>query len=172
MSKENLVAARGVYASALCDSKLAAVDIAVAVDRAAAVDRAVDEFFATEFVAHGPSVGVRPNHAGTKQWTAAIMKAFPDYYVTIQDQFSSEDDNVVTRWTARGTHQGEFQGIPPTGKQLTVTGITISRYAGGKIVQSWVEWDTLDMMQQLGAYPSDGGRRGVTGRTTLNITIN
>lgn len=172
MSEENIVLARGVYASALCDSsKLEAVDRAVAADRPVTIDRAVDEFFATEFVAHGPSVGIRPDVTGTKQWTAAIMKAFPDYYVTVEDQFS-EGDKVVTRWTARGTHKGEFQGIRPTGKRLTVTGITISRYAGGKIVESWAEWDTQDMMQQLGVYRSDWGRQGVTGGTTLNITIN
>lgn len=164
MSVKNKALARAAYA--MCNSSNLA-----AADRAVAVDSAVDEYFATEFVAHRVPPGVMPGIAGTKQWNHAIIKAFPDFNVTIEDQLS-EDDKVVTRWTARGTHQGEFQGIRPTGKQSTVSGITISRYAGGKIVESWYEWDTLDMMQQLGAYPSDGGRRGVTGGITLNITIN
>lgn len=165
---QNLALARAVYASATCDSsKLAALD-RDAVSRVVGIDKDVDKFFAPEFVAHGPAVGIRPNLAGTKRWTAALMKAFPDYYVKVEDQFGV-DDKVVTRWTARGTHKDEFQGIPPTGKHIAVTGITISRYAGDKIVESWVEWDIFDMMQQLGADPFEG-RRGVGGG--VNITIN
>jgi steroid delta-isomerase-like uncharacterized protein len=159
LARENLALARATYV-AMCSSP-----------NLEAAARAVDEYFAPEFVAHGPHPGITPDLAGTRQWTAAIIRAAPDYYVHVDDQFAV-DDKVVTRWTARGTHQGEFQGIPPTGRQITVTGITVSRYAGGKIVESWFEWDTLDLMRQLGAYPPDGGWRGVTGGITLNITIN
>ena len=69
---------------------------------------------------------------GTKKWKAAVLKAFPDYHTEIEDEFT-DGDRVVIRWRSRGTHQGEFQGIAPTGRQITVTGITISRIAEGKI---------------------------------------
>ncbi len=62
-------------------------------------------------------------------------------------------DQVVTRWTARGTHKGDLMGIAATGKQTTVTGIGIARIAGGKIQEAWGNWDTLGMMQQLGVAP-------------------
>jgi predicted ester cyclase len=81
-----------------------------------------------------------------------MMKAFPDYHVTIEDQIAVAD-KVVTRYTARGTQQGELMGISPTGKEGSVTGIDIDRVSGGKIVEHWSEADTLGMMQQLGAVP-------------------
>jgi steroid delta-isomerase-like uncharacterized protein len=124
----------------------------------ATANGAVDEYFAKDFVVHNAFPGITPDVEGSKQWNAVILKAVPDYNVTIEDQFA-EDDKVVTRWTARGTHKGKFQGIAPTGKQVTVTGMTISRYVGGKIAESWVELDTLDLMRQLGAYPPRGKRR-------------
>jgi predicted ester cyclase len=61
---------------------------------------------------------------------------------------------VVERWTAHATHRGEFMGIPATNKQVTVAGIDIYRYADGKRVETWREWDTLGLMQQLGRVPS------------------
>jgi steroid delta-isomerase-like uncharacterized protein len=89
---------------------------------------------------------------GVKQQAEGYRSAFPDVAVTVDDQIA-EGDRVVTRWTARGTHQGDLLGMPPTGKQATVTGITIDRYSGGKIVESWDVWDALGMLQQLGAIP-------------------
>ncbi|HXY84744.1 MAG TPA: ester cyclase, partial [Gaiellaceae bacterium] len=59
-----------------------------------------------------------------------------------------------TRWSARGTHKGDLFGLSPTGKEGTVTGITIDRFEGGKVVESWTNWDTLGLMQQLGIVPS------------------
>ena len=63
---------------------------------------------------------------------------------------------VVQRWTFRGTHRGAFQGIPPTGNQVTLTGISIWRFDDGRIVESWHELDTLGLLQQLGAIPVSG----------------
>jgi predicted ester cyclase len=63
---------------------------------------------------------------------------------------------VATRFTLRGTHQGPFFGIPPTGKQVHVTGITIHRIVNGKIVEQRVEMDMLGLMQQLGVIPAPG----------------
>jgi len=78
--------------------------------------------------------------------------AFPDIHVTVEDQVA-EGELVATRATVRGTHKGEFTGIPPTGKQVTVTALSICRIADGKIVENWDNWDRLGLMQQLGAIP-------------------
>ena len=164
--EQNLVSARAAYRS-MCES----ASLAAPEARLATADRAVDEYFAPNFVAHRPPPGISPDISGTKQWNAAILKAFPDYNVTVDDQFT-DGDKVVTRWTARGTHRGEFLGIAPTGRQGTLSGITISRYEGGKIVESWFEWDNLELMRQLGAYSSGGGSQTLPAGVTLNITIN
>ena len=78
--------------------------------------------------------------------------AFPDVRLIIEEQVA-EGDKVVTRWIAYGTHQGEMMGIAPTGNQVRVEGITISHIQRGKIVQEWELFDTLGLMQQLGAAP-------------------
>lgn len=114
----------------------------------------VDELIARDYVGHDPSL---PEDArgpeGVRELIAGYRAAFPDIRVTVEDQIA-EGDMVVTRWAATGTHQGELMGMPATGKQGTVTGITIDRIADGKIVESWDNWDTLGLMQQLGAIPA------------------
>ncbi len=85
--------------------------------------------------------------------------AFPDTQITVEDQIA-EGDLVVTRWTARGTHQGELMGVPPSSNRATVEGITINRIADGKIAESWANYDALGMMQQIGAIPSPEQARG------------
>jgi steroid delta-isomerase-like uncharacterized protein len=89
---------------------------------------------------------------GIKEQAAGYRAAFPDLKLTIEDQIA-EGDRVTTRWTARGTHKGDLFGVAPTGKQATVTGVTIDRFSGGKIVESWDTWDALGLMQQIGAVP-------------------
>src|SRR5260370_38782466 len=64
-----------------------------------------------------------------------------------------EGETVVTRWTCRGTHKGDLSGIAPTGKQITISGITVGRFAHGKIAQGYANWDALGLMQQLGVVP-------------------
>jgi len=90
-----------------------------------------------------------------KQFVSMYLTAYPDTHFTIEDQIA-EGDTVVTRWTARGTHKGPLMGIPPTGKQVTVTGISIGRVVNGKTVEGWSNYDTLGMMQQLGVVPAPG----------------
>lgn len=107
-----------------------------------------DELLARDIVSHTP-LGETRGLEGAKQFGTMLRTAFPDLHVTIEDQVS-EDDKVVTRWTCRGTHQGEFQGMHPTGKQVEITGMTISRIANGKIIEQWGNPDLLGMMQQLG----------------------
>lgn len=84
-----------------------------------------------------------------------IRAAFPDLHVTVEDMVA-EGDKVVARVTMSGTHKGEFMGIAPTGKQITVGIIEILRIAGGKVVEHWNVVDSLGMMQQLGAVPAPG----------------
>ena len=78
------------------------------------------------------------------------LAGFPDGRITVDDQIL-EGDKVATRWTGRGTQTGEIAGIAPTGKQVTITGLTISRLEGGRVIEDWSTWDTLGMLVQLGA---------------------
>lgn len=120
----------------------------------------LEEVIATNFVNHDPAspdFGRGPQAA--RQNITVYRTAFPDVSITIEEQVAA-GDKVVTRWTGRGTHKGTLGDIPPTGKQTTVTGITIDRLADGKIVESWSNWDTLGLMQQLGVVPAPGKPRG------------
>jgi steroid delta-isomerase-like uncharacterized protein len=78
-----------------------------------------------------------------------LRQAFPDLQITVEDQIA-EGDKVATRWRGRGTHQGDFLGIPSTGRPMEIAGITIFRLADGKIVESWGNPDNLGMLVQLG----------------------
>jgi steroid delta-isomerase-like uncharacterized protein len=111
----------------------------------------VDDLIAGDFVGHSPP-DEHHGPEGVKQYFAMLRAAFPDIHFTIEDQIA-EDDRVVTRWTARATHTGPFKGIPPTGKAGVVTGITINRVAGGKVLEGWTNKDDLGMLQQLGVVP-------------------
>lgn len=111
----------------------------------------LDELVAPEFVNHDAAmpeslVGID----AAKASITGYRDAFPDLQLTIEEMIA-EGELVATRWSARGTHQGELMGMTPTGKQATVTGITIDRIVDGRIVESWTNWDTLGMLQQLGA---------------------
>ena len=116
---------------------------------------AVDELCAPDFVWHWAPPGVASDREGYKQNVTMSFAPFADIRSTIEDMVA-EGDKVVVRWTWRGTHKGEFMGIAPTGKQVTLTGISIIRIAGGKIVEEWGEMDMLGWMQQLGVVPPMG----------------
>ena len=119
-----------------------------------------DEIFASDYVLHDPAV---PDEIrgpeGIKGFVQMYRSAYPDTHITVEDQIA-EGDEVATRWTGRGTHQGELMGIPPSGNRVEVPGITISRISGGKIAEDWTNYDTLGMMQQIGAVP-EPGQQGV-----------
>jgi steroid delta-isomerase-like uncharacterized protein len=114
----------------------------------------VDELTASDYVGHDPS-NPEPlrGPAGFKEFISTYRVAFPDARITVKQQLA-DGDLVATRWSGRGTHEGELMGIQPTGKQVTVSGMTISRLVGGKVVEEFQNWDTLGMMQQLGAIPA------------------
>ena len=111
------------------------------------------EMLALDFIAHMPGVPEPMNREAFVQFQGVILSAFPDFAPTLEDQIA-EGDKVVNRLVFHGTHKGDFQVIPPTGKRVTITAITIERVAGGKIVEHWIDFDALGMMQQLGAVPA------------------
>jgi predicted ester cyclase len=86
-----------------------------------------------------------------------MHEAFPDIHFTIEDQIA-EGDRVVTRWTARATHTGPFQGMPPTGRQVRMAATDVDRIANGKVVECWSQMDDLSLMQQLGVVPTTASR--------------
>lgn len=113
----------------------------------------IDEIVASDFVAHAASPDKEIHgREGIRQQFAGLRAAFPDLHFTIEDLIA-EGDRVVTRWAAHGTHEGEFQGFPPTGKRVKLTGIDIDRVAGGKVVECWMAMDELGLLLQLGVIP-------------------
>ena len=115
----------------------------------------LDEILAPDQVNGGPGAlpGIPPGPEGNKMLITAYRNAFPDIHFTIDEQIA-EGNTVVTRWTAHGTHSGEFAGLPPTGKSATVVGIGLDRVENGKIVESWGLFDQFGMLQQLGVIPA------------------
>src|ERR687883_641116 len=110
----------------------------------------VDELFAPNYILHGPSISQEVHgREGIRQYVATYRAAFPDAHFTVEDQIA-EQDMVVTRWTARGTHEEEFMGVAPTGKRVTVMGMDIIRVADGEILDYWGEFDVMGMLRQLG----------------------
>lgn len=107
-----------------------------------------------------PDLGNGPE--GYKRLVTLYTTAFPDLQIKLHDTLS-EGDKVVMAWTVTGTHKGDLRGIAPTNKKISVEGITIGRYANGKLVESRVNWDALGMMQQLGVVPAIGQAKGAGG---------
>ena len=120
---------------------------------------AVDTYMASDYVDYVIPPGVPPTREGFKQFISMFLAAFPDFHYTIEDEIA-EGDKVVNRLTARGTQQGELQGIPATGKQATWSEIHIGRMAGGQLVEHWGSIDQLGMLQQLGVIPTPGQASG------------
>ena len=114
---------------------------------------AMDEFVARDVRDHNPDPGQGPGLEGLKRWFLSLRDSFPDLHVTVEDMIG-EGDKVVTRSTFRGTHRGDFQGMPASGKQIAVEVIDILRLENGKIVERWGQSDQLGMMQQLGMAPA------------------
>ncbi len=113
----------------------------------------VDELVTTGYVYHGPGGQELRGPEGLRQLITMYRTAFPDLHMSIEGLIA-EGDNVVLRWTVRATHKGDLQGIAPTGKKVTVTGIAVSRFEGGKIAEEWESFDQLSMMEQIGAVPA------------------
>jgi steroid delta-isomerase-like uncharacterized protein len=120
---------------------------------------AAQEILSAEFVDHLP----REEERGLEELKQYIMKyraAFPDIRDTI-DELVAEGEKVVVRWTSRGSHQGEFMGVAPTGRLVTFGGMRLFRIAENKIAESWVNIDQLGLLEQLGiVIPGLGHSKG------------
>jgi steroid delta-isomerase-like uncharacterized protein len=117
--------------------------------------KAADEIFAVDMVDHNPSPGQPAGAEGQKKVMRDIWAAFPDFH-SEATQVIAEADRVVVFWKATGHHQGDYYGLPPSGKPFVWSGIDIVRVENGKIVERWGLSDDLSLLQQLGGLPSPG----------------
>lgn len=117
-----------------------------------------DELNAPAFINHDPGTPDVRSKEDYKRWVTETRSAFPNLQITIED-LVAEEDQVAMRLTFRGTHTGDLVTpipLPATGKQITISGITIVRLAGGKAVEVWSQEDTMGFLQQLGVIPAPG----------------
>ena len=140
MSADNKAVNRRFYAEAINQKNLAVID----------------EICATDFVSHAFPPGIPPNREGLKMFLGLFHTAFADGHASVEQQVA-EGDRVVSRVTFTGTHTGNFQGLPPTGKKIALQAIDIWRYAGGQAAESWGGPDQLSLLMQLGVVPPPGG---------------
>lgn len=113
----------------------------------------VDEYFASDFVSHvPPTPGELHGPDGFKALVEAFRTGFPDLHHP-EIHLVGEGDVVVARLTGTGTHEGEFLGVEPTGESIRVTAMEMYRVADGRIVEAWINLDTLGLLRQLGAVP-------------------
>jgi steroid delta-isomerase-like uncharacterized protein len=120
-----------------------------------------DELIAPAYTHHDsstPDVGRGPE--SEKKRVTLYRNAFPDIRFTIEDLLA-EGETVVARWSCRGTHKGELNGIAATGKQFNIAGVSIARFTNGKMFEGYVNWDALSLMQQLGVVPEIGRAKAV-----------
>jgi len=111
------------------------------------------EIYDTNCVIHG--VGIEPGIEAIKQFYTAFWTAFPDVEIILGD-IITEGDKMAARYVVKGTHKGNLMGIPPTGKSVNVSGMTMARFANGKCVERWAALDMLGIMQQIGVVPAPG----------------
>ena len=114
----------------------------------------VDELYAPDYRDGSPGLppDITPDREGQKQFVRMFRGAFPDIVGTVEDEIAA-GDKVVIRWSAQGTHRGEFFGLPATGKSISISGTSVYRIAGGRVAEEWTQGDMLGLMTQLGAIP-------------------
>jgi len=115
----------------------------------------IDEVCSPGFVNHSAPPGIPADREGLKILTAMFRGAFPDSHFTIENMVA-EGDKVATRKTFHGTHGGDFMGMPPTGRVVSMGLIDIVRVSDGRVVEHWAMGDSLGLMQQLGVIPQPG----------------
>jgi steroid delta-isomerase-like uncharacterized protein len=115
---------------------------------------AVDELYAAGYTDRSPGVppGMESGPEGVKQFVAMFTGGFPDAKGGVEEVIA-EGDKVVVRWTGSGTHEGEFMGVPASGKHVTFSGTSTYRIANGQIAEEWTHFDGLGLMTQIGAIP-------------------
>jgi steroid delta-isomerase-like uncharacterized protein len=117
------------------------------------ISQTIDEIVAPEVLFHAPVPTGATGTQAVKQVWPVLLRAFPDLNVTVEDLIA-EGDKVVARNTVTGTHQGEYMGLPPTGKSVTYNEIFICRFVYGRIAEIWGVVDVFSQMKQLGMIPA------------------
>jgi predicted ester cyclase len=118
----------------------------------------IEDWIAPEYVGYYSSIPDELRGVdGFRGMVGLLLAALPDLQMTVEDVIA-RDDRVVTRFTARGTHEGELQGFAPTGVRVAVAGIGIERYGDGKCVEEWVVSDDMGLARQIRAMPAPGSR--------------
>lgn len=117
------------------------------------IAKTIDDVVAPDVVFHAPVPMDTTGAEALKQVWTVLLRAFPDLRVTAEDVLA-DGDKIVCRNTVTGTHQGEFRGLPATGKQVSYGEIFIFRFAGGRITEIWGVVDVLSQLRQLGALPA------------------
>ena len=118
----------------------------------ALISKTIDEFVEPNALIRTPLPIEATGPALLKEVFGRLHRAFPDLHITVEDLIA-EGDKVVARDTVTGTHQGEYMGLPPTGKSITYNEIVICRFADGRIAETWGVVDVLSQLRQLGALP-------------------
>lgn len=126
----------------------------------------LDQLLASDVTNHELSKEAVSGRNAYKEWANGFRQAtatgFPDMKIVL-DAIFGEGDLVAKRWTFRGTHTGEYMGLPASGKRVVMAGITIYRVEGGQVRETWWSYDALGMMQQLGAIPVPAEQAGARG---------
>ncbi|WP_458206613.1 ester cyclase [Haladaptatus sp. NG-SE-30] len=130
----------------------------------------IDELVSDEYVGHWFGFEDEAvDFDGLKKFIRAVRTGFPDFEMNVEFMFA-EEDMITVGFTAVGTHEGEFMGVPPTGKEgEPVPGIMVHRFEDGKVIEGWAVWDSLGLMQQLGVIPEKFSLASFL-ETTLNLT--
>ena len=118
------------------------------------ISKVTNELVAPDVLIHMPLATEAPRpHEAFRQLWAMLLRGLPDLHLTIEDLIA-EGDKVVMRASVTGTHQGEYMGLPPTGKWITYNEIFIWRLAGGRITEMWGVVDVFAQLKQLGVIPA------------------
>jgi steroid delta-isomerase-like uncharacterized protein len=117
------------------------------------ISKTIDEIVEPDALVRSPLPTDATGAELLKEVFARLLRAYPDLHITVDDLIE-EGDKVVMRDTVTGTHQGEYMGIPPTGKSVTYSEIFIARFAGGRIAETWGVVDVFSQMKQLGVIPA------------------
>jgi steroid delta-isomerase-like uncharacterized protein len=113
----------------------------------------IDELCSQDFVEHDPLPGTSPDFAGLKDFVTQVRSAFPDIEMTADD-ILVEGDRLAVRSTIRGTHKGDFMGIPASGKKIQVSNYDFVRFENDQAAEHWGTIDSAALMEQIGAAPA------------------
>jgi predicted ester cyclase len=117
------------------------------------ISKTIDEIVAPDALIHTPLPVDATGAQALKHVWPMLLRGLPDVHVTIEDLIA-EGDKVVSRNSVTGTHQGEYMGLPPTGRTITYNEIFVLRFVNGRIAETWGIVDVLSQLKQLGAVPA------------------